>query len=95
MIPFTCPCCEVKAPPHSRDCTFHKDSPGECDDFNVVARLREDNERLREAIGRLSITDKEAIVLRRHVDWCIGFSAATEAADLIWRILHRHFEGRI
>ena len=40
MIPFTCPCCEVSAPPHRDGCTFHADCPTDAEMFDEVATLR-------------------------------------------------------
>ncbi len=47
MIPFTCPCCEVSAPPHSDGCTFHADCPADAETFDEVSALRSEIARLR------------------------------------------------
>jgi hypothetical protein len=44
MIHFSCPCCEVSRLPHTDECTFHRDWPEGCEDFDYVANLRSDLE---------------------------------------------------
>jgi hypothetical protein len=40
MIHFLCPCCKVSSLPHADECTFRKDWPKGCADFDYIANLR-------------------------------------------------------
>jgi hypothetical protein len=59
MIHFSCPCCEVSRLPHTDECTFRKDWPEGCADFDYIASLRSDLEAALAEVERHKMTAEE------------------------------------
>ena len=85
-----CPCCRVIALPHTTDCTFATDCPAECDQFDAVAELRAEVERLR-------LTDEEREVLSHFALLFSRLRVVPERLnstkerdlDIVWGLLER------
>jgi hypothetical protein len=70
MIHHTCPCCQCHYPPHRVGCTFSQDCPEEFDDFNCVAMLRQECDRLRAEVASVTLTDEERLLISwAKSDW--------------------------
>jgi len=88
MIHHTCPCCEVHYPPHRDGCTFSQDCPEEFDDFNCVATLRQECDRLRAEVASVTLTDVErwAVEEGRAAMRCLGWTTYPDVlSDLLAR----------
>ncbi len=59
MIHFLCPCCKVSRLPHANECTFRKDWPEGCADFDYIANLRSGLEAALAEVERHKMTSEE------------------------------------
>lgn len=84
MIHFSCPCCEVSRLPHTDECTFHRDWPEGCADFNYVANLRSDLEAASAEVERLT-----ALPLKEAADAIARLRLTNAERQVIFRVMYR------
>lgn len=84
MIPYTCPCCEVRKPPHRDGCTFHADAADGAADFDEVSTLRAKIDRLREERRWIPVGEMLPLVQGEDVLTAIQFDDGSHDINLSW-----------